>query len=79
MDAIINGIDDEAVPLAFSALNAIAAELPLEVILLELRDFYRKAQDDAFTRTCPDYQQICDSALRALDTALWRLETEEGK
>ena len=76
MDALIHGINDDTLPLAFDALNAIAEELPLEVILLELRDFYRAAQDDEFTRTCPEYKQICDTSLRALDAALWRMETE---
>ncbi len=67
---------DETMSLSFAALHDIAEELPLEVILLELRDFYRAAQDDEFTRTCPEYQCVCDTSLRALDSALWRLESD---
>lgn len=63
-------------PNVFAALHDIAEELPLEVILSELRDFYRTTLEDEFTRTCPEYQVICDTSLRALDAALWRLETE---
>jgi hypothetical protein len=71
------GVDDldDTMALAIEALNDLAEELPLEVILLELRDFYRRAHDDEFTRVCPEYHHICDVSLRALDSALWRLET----
>lgn len=72
MDAIMTGID-ETVPLAFAALHAIAEEMPLEVILLELRDIYRAQMSEDLG---PDYEQLCDASVRALDAALWRLETE---
>ena len=77
MDVLINGYNDEALPLAREALQTLAAEMPLEDILLELRRYYRAAWDDPFTRENPDYRQVCDAALRALDAALWRLETDE--
>ncbi len=64
---------DETLPLAFAALHDVAEELPLEVILLELRDIYRAQMNEDLG---PDYQQLCDTSLRALDAALWRLETE---
>jgi hypothetical protein len=63
--------------LAVAVLRDVAAELSLETILSELRDFYRAAQDDEFTRTNPDYARICDTSLRALDAALWRLEADD--
>jgi len=69
---------DEKLELVLEALYTIAEELPLEVILLELRDFYRTAQDDEFTRATPEYQQICGASLRALDSALWKLESESA-
>lgn len=62
--------------LAFAVLRDVAEELSLETVLLELRDFYREARDDEFTRTNADYAHICDTSLRALDAALWRLETD---
>ena len=72
MDAILTGMD-ETLSLAFAALHDVAEELPLEVILLELRDIYRAHLDEDLG---PDYRQVCDTSLRALDAALWRLETE---
>jgi hypothetical protein len=57
-------------------LREIAEELPLEVILLELRDFYREIREDEFTKSCAEYRQVCDTSLRGLDAALWKLESE---
>ena len=78
MDALINGYDDQTLPLAQEALHALAAELPLEVILLELRRVYRAVGDDPSTQNSPDYQQICHTYLCCLDAALWKLETDAG-
>ena len=84
MDPRFNKSDD-ASPLAQEALAALAAELPLEVLLLELRRFYRAAWDGPVTRSSVDCRQVCDTslaaldtALRALDSALWRLETDDA-
>ncbi len=62
---------------ALDALREAAEELSLETILLQLRELYRAARDDEFTRTSPDYARVCDTSLRALDAALWRLETDD--
>ena len=83
MDTIVTGIideeaEEETITLAFSALGALAREMPLEVILLELRGFYRNRLDGELCRTCPDYRAHCDRALHALDAALWRLESESA-
>lgn len=77
MDAFTYGHDDKTLPLALEALHSLAGELPLEVILLELRGVYRAAEEEPLTRTNADYQHICDSWIRSLDAALWRLETDE--
>lgn len=60
-----------------AVLREIASDLPLGDILLELREFYRDAQNDDVLRAIPDYQEICDTSLRALDAALHRLESAE--
>ena len=62
---------------AFASLREMAGEISLEDILLELRRFYRATLDESDGQTCPDYHWICDTSLRALDAALWRLETAE--
>ena len=63
---------------ASAALRAVAEEISLEDILLQLRAFYREALDDTDARTSPDYHWICETAIRSLDVALWRLEAVEG-
>ena len=73
MDALTYGHDNKTLPLALEALHALAGELPLEVILMELRGVYRAAEDEPG----PDYQHLCDTWIRSLDAALWRLETDE--
>jgi hypothetical protein len=62
---------------ATDALRIVAGELPLVDILLELRDIYREAQQDEVLRHIRDYQVVCNASLRALDAALWRLESAE--
>jgi hypothetical protein len=56
-----------------AVLKDITEALRLEAILQEW--------EEEFTRTCPEYQQVCDTSLhtfgnRARDTALYCLETE---
>ena len=76
MEITISGYDHQTLPLALEALHALAAELPLEVILLELRRFYRVLWDDSSTETDSYYHQICDTCLRSLDAALRRMEID---
>jgi hypothetical protein len=92
MENTINGYDHETLPLALEAVQILAGELPLNLILGELRRVYREAEDglkamhrffsaagdESFTRTNLDCQQICDTWLRSLDAALYRLETDAG-
>jgi hypothetical protein len=68
---------DETYCLAFAALRNVAEEMNLETILVELRRFYREALDDPSCRSHPDYARLCESSVRALDAALWRLERDD--
>ena len=76
METTFNGYDSQTLPIALEAVHILAEELPLEVILLELRSAYRTVADDPSTQSSPDYRQLCDTWLQSLDAALWRLETD---
>ena len=73
METITNGYDETPSP-ALEALNAVASELPLKVIL-KLRPLYRAVGNDPSVQTNPDYHHISDAWLHCLDTALWRQQT----
>lgn len=93
METTINGYDHQTLPLALEAVHILAEELPLTVILRELHHVYREAGDglqelhrfysdagdEPSTKTNLDCQQICDTWLRSLDAALYRLEPTPGK
>ena len=68
----------DSIDRALANVRALAQEISLEDILLELRRFYRGELHEEVADPCPPYRQVCEGALRALDRALWRLESDEG-
>ncbi len=81
MNATIDRTDNKALPVtpvAPEALSAFAGELPLEMILLEMRRFYGAGEDPRASAGL-DYQQLCDTWIRSLDTALAGLETRHAQ
>ena len=74
MNATMDRTDNNALRFAPEALPALAGELPLEMILLEVRRFYG-AGDGTRASGGIDYQQLCDTGIRSLDAELGRLKT----
>ncbi len=93
MENTINGYDQQTLPLALEAVHILAEELPLAIILGELRRvyrnagdglqelhrFYRDAGDEPSRQANLNHQQICAAWLRSLDAALVQMEPAPGK